>query len=68
MADTSTPPSPTASRESATLAGGCFWCTEAVLTELKGVISVVPGYTGGTTADPTYEEVCTGRTGHAEAV
>lgn len=52
----------------ATLAGGCFWCTEAVFDRLKGVESVLPGYTGGQKANPTYEEVCTGRTGHAEAV
>lgn len=52
----------------ATLAGGCFWCTEAVFDRLRGVNSVVPGYTGGARANPTYEEVCTGRTGHAEAV
>lgn len=54
--------------ERATLAGGCFWCTEAVLTELRGVLSVMPGYSGGAKPNPTYEEVCTGRTGHAEAV
>jgi peptide-methionine (S)-S-oxide reductase len=54
--------------ETATLAGGCFWCTEAVFSELKGVNGVVPGYAGGTTVRPTYEQVCTGRTGHAEAV
>jgi peptide-methionine (S)-S-oxide reductase len=52
----------------ATLAGGCFWCTEAVLSELRGVSAIMPGYTGGTRPNPTYEEVCTGRTGHAEAV
>jgi peptide-methionine (S)-S-oxide reductase len=52
----------------ATVAGGCFWCTEAVFSELEGVESVLPGYTGGTAPHPTYEEVCTGRTGHAEAV
>ena len=54
--------------EVATLAGGCFWCLEAVFSELKGVDTVVPGYSGGTFDDPSYEEVCTGRTGHAEAV
>ncbi len=52
----------------ATLASGCFWCTEAVMQRLRGVASVVSGYTGGPKANPTYEEVCTGRTGHAEAV
>jgi peptide-methionine (S)-S-oxide reductase len=55
-------------REKATLGGGCFWCTEAVYSELKGVAKVLPGYAGGTVPDPTYEEVCTGRTGHAEVV
>ena len=52
----------------ATVAGGCFWCIEAVFVRVDDVESATPGYTGGTTADPTYEEVCTGRTGHAEAV
>ncbi|HEY5220651.1 MAG TPA: peptide-methionine (S)-S-oxide reductase MsrA [Candidatus Paceibacterota bacterium] len=51
----------------AVFAGGCFWCTEAVFEELRGVISVMPGYTGGTVPNPTYEAVCTGETGHAEA-
>jgi peptide-methionine (S)-S-oxide reductase len=54
--------------EIATLAGGCFWCTEAIFAELRGVKEVRPGYTGGSTANPSYEEVCTGETGHAEAV
>ena len=54
--------------ETATFAGGCFWCTEAVFQRLKGVESVVPGYTGGEHVNPTYEEVCTGRTGHNEVV
>jgi len=54
--------------ETATLAGGCFWCVEAVYKSLKGIESVESGYIGGTKADPTYEEVCTGRTGHAEAI
>jgi len=54
--------------ETATLAGGCFWCTEAVYRNLEGVESVESGYTGGTKADPTYEEVCSGQTGHAEAI
>jgi peptide-methionine (S)-S-oxide reductase len=54
--------------EVATLAGGCFWCLEAVFDELKGVVDVVSGYSGGKRANPSYEEVCTGSTGHAEAV
>ena len=54
--------------EVATLAGGCFWCTEAVFKQLKGVEQVVPGYAGGKLEKPTYEEVSTGRTGHAETV
>jgi peptide-methionine (S)-S-oxide reductase len=56
------------STEIATLGGGCFWCTEAVFQEIKGVVAVESGYTGGTVADPTYEQVCDGTTGHAEAV
>ncbi len=52
----------------ATLAGGCFWCTEAVYQDLKGVEKVESGYLGGTKDNPTYEEVCTGSTGHAEAI
>ncbi len=52
----------------ATLGGGCFWCTEAVLQRIEGVLSVVPGYAGGSTPNPTYEEVCTGETGHAEVI
>jgi peptide-methionine (S)-S-oxide reductase len=52
----------------ATFGSGCFWCTEAVFKELRGVKAVVSGYSGGATADPTYEQVCSGRTGHAEAV
>jgi peptide-methionine (S)-S-oxide reductase len=55
-------------QETATLAGGCFWCTEAVFNSLNGVSSVQSGYIGGHKADPTYEEVCTGATGHAEAI
>ncbi len=57
-----------ASSEVATLAGGCFWCIEAVFREVDGVEQAVSGYTGGTTADPGYQDVCSGRTGHAEAV
>jgi peptide-methionine (S)-S-oxide reductase len=52
----------------ATLAAGCFWCVEAIFSRLKGVINVIPGYTGGTVPDPEYRQVCSGRTGHAEAV
>jgi peptide-methionine (S)-S-oxide reductase len=55
-------------QETATLAGGCFWCLEAVYDQIKGVVSVESGYTGGHTNNPTYEAVCSGRTGHAEAV
>lgn len=55
-------------RELATLAGGCFWCLEAVFQELRGVERVVPGYSGGHVPDASYELVCTGTTGHAEAV
>jgi peptide-methionine (S)-S-oxide reductase len=54
--------------EKITLAGGCFWCTEAVFKSLKGVESVVPGYSGGILENPTYEQVSSGRSGHAEAV
>lgn len=56
------------SREVATLAGGCFWCLEAVFDQLKGVESVESGYMGGRTPKPTYEEVCGGDSGHAEVV
>ncbi|AAK41726.1 peptide-methionine (S)-S-oxide reductase MsrA [Saccharolobus solfataricus] len=54
--------------EVATLGGGCFWCTEAVYKRVKGVISVKPGYSGGHVPNPTYEDVCTDTTGHAEVV
>ena len=54
--------------EVATLGGGCFWCLEAVFEELRGVQGVVSGYSGGAVPDPTYEQVCTGTTGHAEVV
>ncbi len=52
----------------ATFAGGCFWCMEAVFQRIEGVLSVTSGYSGGKTPNPTYEEVCTGETAHAEAV
>lgn len=52
--------------DTATFGTGCFWCTEAIFERVNGVVSVVSGYSGGTVADPSYEEVCTGKTGHAE--
>jgi peptide-methionine (S)-S-oxide reductase len=55
-------------QETATLAGGCFWCLEAVFEQLRGVELVASGYTGGRIPNPTYEQVCSGNTGHAEAV
>jgi peptide-methionine (S)-S-oxide reductase len=63
MTDTIVP-----NRDVATLGGGCFWCLEAVYDEIEGVISVESGYAGGHKPNPTYEDVCTGRTGHAEVV
>jgi peptide-methionine (S)-S-oxide reductase len=57
-----------AGREVATLAGGCFWCLEAVYDELRGVEQVESGYSGGPVANPSYQQVCTGTTGHAEVV
>lgn len=57
-----------ARREVATLAGGCFWCLEAVFQQLKGVERAASGYAGGTVPNPSYEAVCTGTTGHAEVV
>jgi peptide-methionine (S)-S-oxide reductase len=56
------------STEVATLAGGCFWCLEAMYDQLKGVLDVVSGYSGGQVSDPSYEAVCAGTTGHAETV
>jgi peptide-methionine (S)-S-oxide reductase len=56
------------SKELATLGGGCFWCLEAVFEGLRGVERVVSGYAGGNVADPSYQQVCTGTTGHAEVV
>src|SRR5262245_11064779 len=58
----------TGKKEVATLAGGCFWCLEAVYNDLRGVEKVVSGYSGGRVPDPSYEDVCTGRTGHAEVI
>ncbi|MCL4397102.1 peptide-methionine (S)-S-oxide reductase MsrA [Candidatus Parvarchaeota archaeon] len=54
--------------EVAVLAGGCFWCMEAIFKQIKGMEKVESGYSGGTVKDPSYEEVCTGKTGHAESV
>ena len=56
------------SKDYAILASGCFWCTETIFDNVNGVLSVVPGYIGGSTENPTYEQVCSGNTGHAEAV
>ena len=56
------------STETATLAGGCFWCIEEIFRQQPGVLKVVSGYTGGTTKNPTYAQVCAGDTGHAEAI
>jgi len=55
-------------KEIVTLGGGCFWCSEAIFNELKGVEKVESGYSGGHVANPTYEQVCAGKTGHAEVV
>lgn len=55
-------------KQVATLGGGCFWCTEAVFDDLRGVESVVSGYSGGSVPDPSYQQVCSGRTGHAEVI
>jgi peptide-methionine (S)-S-oxide reductase len=64
-----TPPAETEqTQEIATLAGGCFWCLEAVFEQLRGVARVVSGYAGGTSANPSYHQVCSGATGHAEVV
>ncbi len=54
--------------EIATLANGCFWCTEAIFERVKGVKSIIPGYAGGTVKNPSYDQVCTGETGHAESI
>ncbi len=61
-------PMKTNALETVTLGGGCFWCTEAIFQMLPGVKSVTSGYAGGTIENPTYKEVCTGRTGHAEVI
>ncbi len=58
----------TTGKEIATLGGGCFWCTEAIFDELRGIEKVESGYSGGTVPDPSYEDVCNGDTGHAESI
>lgn len=65
---TMTTTSVTGKTDTATFANGCFWCTEAIFEELNGVVSAVSGYTGGQVENPTYKQVCTGETGHAEAL
>lgn len=65
---TTTSLKPTGNGELATFGGGCFWCSEAVFEQIKGVRSVVAGYSGGSVANPTYRDVCSGLTGHAEVV
>ena len=67
-AQTSSSPTPKVERQTATLAAGCFWCMEAIFNQLKGVEKVTSGYAGGQTKDPTYQQVETGLTGHAETV
>jgi len=66
--DQDTPPTKAHKHELATFGGGCFWCTEAVLEQLDGVVDVESGYTGGVVDNPTYEQICGGRTEHAEVV
>lgn len=63
-----TTPAPATKMETVTIATGCFWCTEVIMSRVKGVQKATSGYTNGKTKNPTYEEVCTGLTGHAEAV
>lgn len=67
-APSATAATPAGQLEVATFGSGCFWCTEAVFEQLKGVVSVESGYSGGTVKNPTYKQVCTGLTGHAECV
>lgn len=58
----------TVMQETIVFGGGCFWCTEAVFNMIRGVVSVIPGYAGGTAGNPTYEQVCSGTTGHVEVI
>ena len=67
-ADPSDAPAPQSPTESIVLGGGCFWCTEAVFDRVQGVVDVESGYSNGQTVNPSYEQVCTGRTGHNEVV
>lgn len=66
--DNSTKKNQESSIDALTLGGGCFWCTEAIFKRVRGVHSAIPGYSGGAVTDPTYEQVCSGNTGHAEVV
>lgn len=66
--ETSTPITSSGKTQLATLGAGCFWCVEAVFQDLKGVLKVESGYSGGKVKNPTYKEICTGRTGHAEVI
>lgn len=59
---------PSAGTETATFAGGCFWCVEAIFQSLDGIVKITPGYTGGHVKNPSYEQICSGGTGHAEAI
>ncbi|AZI42508.1 peptide-methionine (S)-S-oxide reductase [Deinococcus psychrotolerans] len=68
MTDSTLNPDSSASLQTAILASGCFWCTEAVFDNVKGIAKVESGYIGGSVANPSYNQVCSGRTGHAEAV
>ncbi len=68
LANTSTTPQTPKTTETATFANGCFWCTEAIFEQLDGVISATSGYSGGQTKNPSYKEVCSGETGHAESL
>src|SRR6185436_10738019 len=68
LASSTGQPSGTLNTDTATLANGCFWCTEAIFQQLEGVLKVSSGYSGGHVVDPSYKEVCTGTTGHAECI